>query len=154
MSEHFDGLCGIVIRGLSSVVLFRDAKKSQPYYTVEISDVTHNFIKDIEYFQNNLKRHQDGNSNQIVNYTWEKPSEESPSIYKPLENDTRPLNHKNTLDLMATFTGYPHVVKQNKWEDEPSKTPTFSDQPERRRTTVLSCMTQYVEEMNKAKQKL
>ena len=127
----------------------REAKRTPRYSPIEISGVSHTVLKDIEYFQKNLKRHQDDNSNQIVNYTWEKPSEESPSIYKPLENDWRPLNHKNTLDLMATYTGYPHVVKQNKWEDEPSKPPSYSEEPERRRTTVLSCMTQYVEEMNK-----
>jgi len=50
--------------------------------------------------------------------------------------------HKNTLDQMAVFHGYPHVQKQNKWESDPNGPPEFLGYAQKRRTTVLSQMTQ------------
>ncbi len=104
-------------------------------------------IKDIEYFQKNLSR--PVASNQVVNYTWEKPGIESPSIYtrinelKDNENRSIKSTHQHTLDQMATYKGIPHIVKQNKWETDPSEPPKFLLYPQQRRAATLSSMTQY-----------
>lgn len=42
---------------------------------------------------------------------------------------------------MATYKGYPHVIKQSRWESEPNAPPDFKDSPQKRRTAVLSAMT-------------
>ena len=47
-----------------------------------MSNLNHSILKDIEYFE---KDSQKSSSNQIVNYTWEKPSDSSPSTYTKLE---------------------------------------------------------------------
>jgi hypothetical protein len=104
-----------------------------------LSDQT---LTDIAYFKQNLAAPA---SNQILNYTWEKPSEESPSIFKPHPEDLTSADRKtyqNTLDIMAPYRGFAHAVKQNKWEGEPSQAPTFHDSEQKRRTVILSSMTQ------------
>lgn len=101
--------------------------------------MSHAVNKDIEYFQKNLARPK---SNQIVNYTWEKPSAESPSIYTVNKTPTDSKKHQHTLELMATYEGIPHTVKQNRWEEDPNGPPEFQNCPQKRRTVVLSAMTQ------------
>lgn len=107
--------------------------------------MSHSCLKNIEYFQKNLLTY---NSKQIVNYTWEKPSSESPSIFT--KNDQKNAKSSHTLELMSAYHGHPHVVKQSRWESDPNGPPQFYPFPQKRRTAVLSTMTQYVEEMNKA----
>lgn len=129
-------------------MFLREAKKKQleaPDDPIDINIVSHGVLKDIEYFKKNLNV--SPKSNQIVNYTWEKPSNESPSIYGPLFNEyqSKDLNkrHQNTLELMATYRGNPHCVKQNRWDVDPNGPPEFKDVPQKRRTAVQSAMTQY-----------
>jgi hypothetical protein len=83
-------------------------------------------------------------SNQVVNYTWEKPSLESPSIFKPHPADLANKNktYQHTLEVMAPYRGFAHAVKQNKWEGEPVPAPAFHDEEQKRRTVILSAMTQ------------
>jgi len=111
-------------------------------------------LKDIEYFQQDLEKlSRNANSNQIVNYTWEKASEQSPSFYKPHQvgNPKSKYETQNTLDLMATYDNknYPHIVTQNEWQSTPSNPPIFLPYPEKRRVVVLSTMSKYMENMNK-----
>lgn len=96
----------------------------------------HTLQKNVEYFQECV---QQPDSKQVVNYTWEKPNSTSPSMFKSFKNENK---RQNTLDLMATFEGYPHIVTQNKWESEPNGPPEFHAHPQTRRTVVLSSMTQ------------
>ena len=135
--------------------LFQSEQKKIPDGTpVDVDHVTHGVLKDIEYFQQDLKKlSQNATSNQIVNYTWEKASEQSPSFYKPFEasNPKSKFETQNTLDLMATYNNknYHHVVKQNEWQALPIGPPIFKSYPEKRRVIVLSTMSQYMENMNK-----
>ncbi len=108
--------------------------------------MNHTILKDIEYFHKNLSL---SNTNQIVNYTWEKPSNESPSTYKKIEEvkvngSVATSTYQNTLDIMAPYKGIPHSVKQNKWETDPSDPPKFLPYPQHRRTANQSAMTQLV----------
>ncbi len=108
--------------------------------------MNHTILNDIQYFHKNLNR---SDTNQIVNYTWEKPSSESPSTYKNIEEvkadkSVVTSTYQNTLDLMAPYKGIPHAVKQNKWETDPSEPPTFLPYPQQRRTANQSAMTQLV----------
>ena len=43
---------------------------------------------------------------------------------------------------MAPYTGFPHTIKQNSWEIDPNGPPDFKMEPQKRRTAVLSSMTQ------------
>lgn len=112
--------------------------------------MTHGVLNDIGYFHKDLKK---SRQNQIVNYTWQKPPEESPSFYKPHDIETQNSKYelKNTLDLMATYStkNYPHVSKQNEWQAATTAPPVFLPYPEKRRVIVLSTMSQYMENMNK-----
>lgn len=102
--------------------------------------ITHGTTKDLEYFQKSLNR---SNRTQLVNYTWQKPCKESPSFYKPhVRDESNTKSRKNTLDLMATYIGHAHVIKQNKWETGPTNPPNFLSYPQARRTNVLSSMNQ------------
>ncbi len=71
--------------------------------------------QNIKYFEQNFET-QPVKKN---DYTWEKSSEESPSIFKRHQNDGDPSDdrYKQTLELNAPVKGYPHAVGQNKWED-------------------------------------
>lgn len=106
---------------------------------IDVTTVSHAITKDIEYFQKNLSRPA---SRQFVNYTWEKPSDESPSIYTQNKSQVDNMKHQNTLELMMTHQGYPHVVKQSEWETDPNGPPDMRSYPQKRRTVVLSSMTQ------------
>ncbi len=112
---------------------------------IDVTDVSHAVSKDIEYFQQNLSR---TDKNQIVNYTWEKSPEESPSFYKQLEpivydrEDLTLKMDKNTLDQMAITKGFVQPFKHNKWETDGNGQPkTVLTQPSRH-GIHLSSMTQ------------
>lgn len=81
-----------------------------------------------------------------MNYTWEKASEESPTIFQRHAVDDKPEDdkYKNTLDLMAPYKGFPHAVEQNRWEADTCPPPEMKSEPQIRRTAVLSTMTRYV----------
>ena len=73
---------------------------------IEISAVSHTTSADIDYFQKNLSR--DADTTQKVTYTWEKSSEQSPSIYTSLPlNSSMPESvsyqhtklHQHTLEV-------------------------------------------------------
>ncbi len=122
----------------------RDNKNKSTDASIDVSNLNHTVLKDIEYFHKNLGR---SDTNQIVNYTWEKPSNESPSTYKKIEEvkvngSVVASTYQNTLDLMAPYKGIPHAVKQNKWETDPSDPPKFLPYPQHRRTANQSAMTQ------------
>lgn len=123
----------------------RNLKKQNSEAPIDITNVSYTCLKNIEYFQKNLVTN---NSKQIVNYTWEKPSNESPSIFGT--NGQENAKSRHTLEIMSTYNGHPHAVKQSRWESDPNGPPQFFPFPQKRRTAVLSTMTQYVEEMNKA----
>lgn len=114
---------------------------------VDATDLSSGCLKDIKYFLANAKQ---SGSNQIVNYTWEKAEEESPSIFQRHEIDDKPEDdkHKNTMQLMEPYKGFPHAAEQNKWEAETGAPPVLKSEPMKRRTAVLSTMTRYAEEMN------
>lgn len=101
--------------------------------------------KDVDYFQKNLSR---TNSNQVVNYTWEKSNEESPSFYKepaPIVYDKEDLTKKmpkNTLELMSMTKGHLHGYKHNEWETESNKPPVLLAQKAKRYGINLSAMSQ------------
>ena len=123
---------------------YRTAHKIPSEMPIDVTNVTHAVSKDIEYFQHNLSR---SNTNQKVNYTWEKSSEESPSFYKQHEiifdrEDLSVKKHKNTLDLMATTKGYPHAFKHNKWENDANNAPQLHETKRTRHAINLSSMTQ------------
>ncbi|CAF0928093.1 unnamed protein product [Brachionus calyciflorus] len=132
--------------GAFKLTFLEDQKQNDPNSPIDVTHVSHTVLKDIEYFQKNLSR--GIGSNQRVNYTWEKPSDESPSIFntKPSNDD---IKSQHTLEIMSTYKGYPHVIKQSRWEIDPNGPPEFHSYPQKRRTVVLSTMTQYVEEINK-----
>lgn len=117
---------------------------------IDVNNVTHGALKDIELFQKDLNR---SRNSQVINYTWQKPSENSPSFYKPIDPETKTNKYelKNTLDLMATYSSknYPHINKQNEWQAAPSAPPSFLPYPQKRRVVALSTMSQYMENMNK-----
>ena len=94
--------------------------------------------KDIKYFLNNSNE-----KKQVVNYTWEKQTEESPSIFRRHEIDDKPEDdrYKNTLQLMEPYKGFPHAVEQNKWEADRCAPPEMKSTQATRRTAVLSTMT-------------
>lgn len=119
-------------------------KKNHPDAPIDVTNVSHTVLKSIDYFQKNLATE---GSKQIVNYTWEKPSDESPSIFG--NNGQENVKSRHTLEIMSTYHGHPHVIKQSRWETDPNGPPEFHSFPQKRRTAVLSTMTQYVEEMNK-----
>jgi hypothetical protein len=116
--------------------LFGKRNKKQQQCAEKIPTGDYTLVKNIEYFEKNVQR---PFNPQVVNYTWEKPSEKSPSMFRTYKNENL---KQNTLDLMATYEGYPHLAQQNKWESEPSGPPEFRSYPETRRTVVLSAMTQ------------
>ncbi|RNA25470.1 hypothetical protein BpHYR1_034508 [Brachionus plicatilis] len=130
--------------GAFKLTYLEDLKKKGPDAPIDITNVSHTVLSNIDYFQKNLAR--DGYK-QIVNYTWEKPSDESPSIFASNKHDKERTQH--TLEILSTYHGHPHVIKQSRWETDPNGPPEFHPFPQKRRTAVLSTMTQYVEEMNK-----
>jgi hypothetical protein len=71
--------------------------------------------QNIKYFEQNFQKPEVKPSD----YTWEKPSEESPSFYKRHALDDNPDDdrYKHSLELNTPIKGYPHAVDQNKWED-------------------------------------
>ncbi len=120
---------------------------------IDINHVSDGTLKDIEYFQKDLKM---AAKKQIVNYTWEKPViDQSPNFYKPHDVDIKhnKFELKNSLDLMATYSqkNHPHISKQNEWQSNTTQPPTFLPMPPKRRVVVLSTMSQYMENMNKSK---
>jgi hypothetical protein len=126
------------ILSISYLFIHREYNKYRD--PIGLEKLSHGTLKDLEYFQKNMNNPR---TNQIVNYTWEKPLYESPSIHKshPSEHENNKRN-QNTLDLMVPYKGFPHCVKQNKWEGEPSDPPVFHIVPQKRKTMVLSSMTQ------------
>jgi hypothetical protein len=103
-----------------------------------MSEVSPSCQKDIKYFLENSKE-----KCQKVGFTWEKQSDESPSIFRRHEIDDKPEDdrYKNTLQLMEPYKGFPHAVEQNKWQAERCPPPEMKSTPLKRRTAVLSTMT-------------
>lgn len=122
----------------------RKIKKIDPEAPIDVTNVTHAVSKDVEYFQKNLMPNASG---QVVNYTWEKSSEESPSFYKQHEiifdkEDLSLKMHKNTLDQMATTKGYAHGYTHNEWDTVSNDPPVCQSDKPKRYGIHLSSMTQ------------
>jgi hypothetical protein len=117
-------------------------KKVPSELPIDVTNVSHAVSKDVEYFQNNLVT-----NGQVVNYTWEKSSEESPSMYKQLEivydkEDLSQKMDKNTLDLMATTKGHLHGFQHNQWENVSNEPPVLKPYKASRFGVHLSPMAQ------------
>lgn len=85
-------------------------------------------------------------ADQLAKNVWAKPSEDSPSMYKPREGerfDNPKLRH--TLELNSPYVPYGGAVHpriQTKWEDLPAVPPEISKQKQREKfPVVLSSMT-------------
>jgi hypothetical protein len=139
-----------ILKKSVSVFIFKflsDPNQKKPLDSNNISDLSQSCQKDIKYFLQNSNKNE---SNQNLNYTWEKSSEESPSIFRRHEIDDNPDDdkYKNTLQLMETRKGHAHITEQNKWEADRCSPPELKPQHQKRRTAVLSTMTRFAEEMN------
>jgi hypothetical protein len=130
-------------------MLTRDAKsvKAGEGCDFDVTGVNESVIKDIKYFQKDLNASINNKNHQNVNYTWEKPPAESPSIFdnQAIINESpnkRLPQYINTLDAMATHHGCPQIIPQNKWEADVTNPPKLVPNQEKRRTAVMSAMTQ------------